>query len=85
MQVILTLHGEELLKQQLARGLGRSPEEVIERALETAGRVESVYTGEDQERRRQAVADMIAVREKHHLTLGPGLSIRDLILEGRKY
>jgi hypothetical protein len=35
MQVSLTTHGEELLKQQLALGLGRSPEEVVERALET--------------------------------------------------
>jgi Arc/MetJ-type ribon-helix-helix transcriptional regulator len=27
-------HGEELLQEQLARGAYRSPEEVIERALE---------------------------------------------------
>ena len=31
----LTPHGEELLKEQLVRGPYRTPEEVIERALET--------------------------------------------------
>jgi Arc/MetJ-type ribon-helix-helix transcriptional regulator len=35
MNVRLNPHSEELLKQQLARGPYHSPEEVIERALET--------------------------------------------------
>lgn len=33
MQVTLTPHGEELLREALARNPGRSPEEVIEQAL----------------------------------------------------
>jgi hypothetical protein len=35
MDVRLNPHSEELLKEQLARGPYHSPEEVIERALET--------------------------------------------------
>lgn len=35
MNIQLTPHSEELLRQHLARGEFRSPEEVIERALET--------------------------------------------------
>ena len=35
MDIRLTQHSEELLKQQLAAGQFRSPEEVIERALES--------------------------------------------------
>jgi hypothetical protein len=31
----LNAHGEELLKQQLERSAGSSPEEIVERALET--------------------------------------------------
>jgi Arc/MetJ-type ribon-helix-helix transcriptional regulator len=35
MNIHLTRHSEELLKEQLAQGQFHSPEEVIERALET--------------------------------------------------
>jgi Arc/MetJ-type ribon-helix-helix transcriptional regulator len=35
MNIRLTPHSEEILKEQLAQGRFRSPEEVIERALET--------------------------------------------------
>jgi Arc/MetJ-type ribon-helix-helix transcriptional regulator len=35
MNIRLTSHGQELLEQQLALGQFRSPEEVIERPLET--------------------------------------------------
>jgi hypothetical protein len=40
---------------------------------------------EERERRRQAVAGMVAFREDYHLTLGPGERIQDMIHEGRKY
>ena len=85
MQVTLTPHGEELLEAALARGLGRSPEEIVERALETIAREEPVLSEEEKERRRQAVDAMRAFGEKHHLTLGPGERIKDLIHEGRRY
>ena len=40
---------------------------------------------EERERRRQAVASMLAFRIEHHLTLGSGLRIQDLVQEGHKY
>lgn len=85
MTVHLSPHGQQLLESALARGLGRSAEEVVERALEAAaGAVESP-SEEERERRRQAVASMLAFREEYHLTLGPGERIQDLIHEGQKY
>ncbi|MGA2037974.1 MAG: hypothetical protein ABSH42_01760 [Bryobacteraceae bacterium] len=85
MTVNLSPHGQELLAAALARGVGRSPEEVIERALETAsGAVSALSEGEREERRR-AVASMLAFREEYHLSLGPGERIQDLIHEGHKH
>ena len=85
MQVTLTPHGEELVEAALARGLGRSPEEVVERALETIAHEEPVLSEGEKERRRQAVDAMRAFSEKHRLTLGPGVKIKDLLHEGHKY
>src|SRR5882672_9112993 len=85
MQVTLTPHGEALLQAALARGLGRSPEEIVERALETVIRNEPALSEEEIERRRQAVDAMRAFGKKHHLGLGPGERIQDLIHEGHKY
>jgi hypothetical protein len=83
MTVHLSPHGQELLEAALARGVGRSPEEVVERALEAASGMASTLSNEGLELRRQAVASMIAFREEYHLTLGPGERIQDLIPEGR--
>ena len=85
MTLHLSPHGQELLEAALARGVGRSPEEVVERALEAASGMERTLSSEELERRRQAVANMIAFREEYHLTLGPGERIQDLIHEGHKY
>jgi DNA-binding MarR family transcriptional regulator len=85
MTVNLTPHGQELLQAALARGVGRSPEEVIERALEAATASATALSEEERERRRQAVAGMLAFRDEYHLTLGPGERIQDLIHEGHKY
>ncbi len=84
MTVNLSPHGEELLEAALARGIGRSPEEVIERALEVAY---SAATNPDQDLdlRRQAVAHMLAFREEFHLSLGPDERIQDWIHESHKY
>jgi Arc/MetJ-type ribon-helix-helix transcriptional regulator len=73
MTVRLSPHGQELLEAALVRGVRRSPEEVVERALEELAR------------RSRAVAGMAAFREEWHLTLGPGERVQDLIHEGRKY
>jgi hypothetical protein len=85
MTVDLTPHGQELLEAALACGLGRSPEEVVERALEAAAGAAATKSDAEREQRRQAVASMLAFREEYHLTLGPGERIRDLIHEGHKY
>jgi hypothetical protein len=85
MTVQLTPHGQQLLEAALARGVGCSPEEVVERALEAATGEVATLSEEERERRRQAVASMAAFREEYHLTLGPGERIQDLIHEGHKY
>jgi len=84
MTVRLSPHGQELLEAALARGVGRSPEEVVERALEAATNLESA-SNEQLESRRQAVARMLAFQDEFHLKLGPGERIQDLLREGRKY
>jgi len=84
MTVRLSPHGQELLEAALARGVGRSPEEVVERALEAATNLESA-SNEQLESRRQAVARMLAFQDEFHLELGPGERIQDLLREGRKY
>ena len=85
MTVQLTPHGQQLLEAALARGVGRSPEEVVERALEAATGSGNALSADERERRRRAVAGMLAFREEYHLTLGPGERIQDLIHEGHKY
>ena len=81
MQVTLSPHGEELLQAALARGLGRSPEEIVERALETIAEVVAP-TAERKKTPAEAVADILELRKG--VTLG-GLKIKDLIHEGHKY
>jgi N-acyl-L-homoserine lactone synthetase len=83
--VRLSTHGQQLLEAALARGLGNSPEEVIERALEAASSATTNVSDPERAGRREAVAGVLAFREKHHLTLGPGLRIQDLVHEGHKY
>ena len=65
--------------------MGRLTEEVIERALEVATGPATALSDEERQRRRQAVAGMLAFREEYHLTLGPGERIQDLIHEDHKY
>ena len=80
----LTPHSEELLQRQLTRGPYRSPEEVIERALETLAQKESTpfHPGSAAKSPAEAVADILELRKG--VKLG-GLKIRDLIHEGHKY
>lgn len=80
----LTPHSEELLQEQLARGPYRSPEEVIERALETLAQKESVSLrpGPSPKSPAEAVADILELRKGLRLD---GLKIKDLVREGRKY
>ncbi len=46
MTLHLSLHGQELLKAALARGVGPSPEEVVERALEAASGIERTLSND---------------------------------------
>ena len=80
----LTPHSEELLKEQLARGPYRTPEEVIERALETLAQKErsSSPVGSSAKTPAEAVADILEIRKRNRLG---GLKIKDLIHEGHKY
>jgi hypothetical protein len=85
MQVTLTPHSEQLLEAALARGVGSSPEEVVERALEAVAHQEPQLTEQEKERRRQAVDAMLAFSQEYRLTVGSELRIKDLLDEGRKY
>ena len=82
--VRLTPHSEELLQEQLTRGLYQSPEEVIERALETLSQKQSIplHLGPSTKSPAEAVADILELRKG--VRLG-GLNIKDLIHEGHKY
>ena len=81
--VRLTPHGQALLLVQLANGQYRSPEEVVERALETLAK--------SGERSRPAPSTMTPAEaaadiqeNRKGVTLG-GLRIKELIHEGHKY
>ncbi len=80
----LTGHSEELLQQQLARGPYRSPEEVIERALETLAEkgLDLSSAGNSTKTPAEAVADILEIQKRNRLG---GLKIKDLVQEGRKY
>jgi Arc/MetJ-type ribon-helix-helix transcriptional regulator len=80
----LTPHSEELLQEQLSRGPYRSPEEVIERALETLAQTESFSSrrGPLPKSPAEAVADIMEIQKRNRLG---GLKIKDLIHEGHKY
>jgi len=80
MQVTLSGHAEELLKAELSRKAGSSPEEIVERALEKL--VEPQQRAEQRKTPAEAVADIFELRKG--VTLG-GLKIRDLIHEGHKF
>jgi hypothetical protein len=73
-----------LLQEQLARGPYRSPEEVIERALETLAQRESAsfHLGPSAKSPAEAVADILETRKRNRLG---GLQIKDLIREGHIY
>ena len=85
MNIRLNHHSEALLRAQLSQGRFRSPEEVIERALEVLAHGEPAVPvpapGAPGPSPAQAVADILELRKG--ATLG-GLKIKDLIHEGHK-
>jgi Arc/MetJ-type ribon-helix-helix transcriptional regulator len=80
----LTPHSEELLKAQLARGPYRSPEEVIESALESLAQAQTSPAPAVASKKTpaEAVADIMELRKG--VRLG-GLKIKDLVHEGHKH
>jgi Arc/MetJ-type ribon-helix-helix transcriptional regulator len=82
MDIHLDSRGEHLIEQQLRSGRYHSAEQVVVSALESLA--ENGYPRTDDERRK-AVQDMLAFAEKHRLTLGEGIRIRNLIHEGHNY
>ncbi len=79
----LDSRAERLIEEQLHTGRFHSPEEVVARALEALASGESAHhNAPDQV---LAVQDMMNFADKHGLSLGNDLTIRDLINEGRKY
>ena len=82
MEIHLDSHSEHLIERQLQSGRYHSAEEVVVSALEALA--EDAYPRTDDERGK-AVHDMLAFAGKHHLTLGEGVRVRDLIHEGHRY
>jgi Arc/MetJ-type ribon-helix-helix transcriptional regulator len=80
----LTPHSEELLQEQLAHGAYRTPEEVIERALESLAQKECVSSSPPPSPKTpaEAVAHILEIQKRNRLG---GLKIKDLIHEGHKY
>ena len=79
MQVNLSPHGEELLRAELARQAGSSPEQILERALEMLAEQPPA------ERKKTPVEAVAHIRESRKgVTLG-GLQVKDIIHEGHKY
>jgi len=85
MTVTLTRHGEELLETARLRGIGDSPEEIIERALEAVTHAAEAIPAQQHQDRVQAVDDMLLFTEKYKLELDAGGRLRDLLHEGHKY
>lgn len=80
----LTPYSEELLQEQLTRGPFSSPEEVIERALETLAQKEPAQSrrAPSMKSPAEAIADILEIQKRNRLG---GLKIKDLIHEGHKY
>ena len=81
----LTAQSEKLLREQLAARPNASPEEIVERALESFAQQNMEANGAGAGRKKtaaEAVAEMLELRKGQSLG---GIKIRDLVNEGRKY
>ena len=80
MDIHLKPHCEQFIKEQLAKGGFRSPEDLVERAIEVFA--ERVYrSAAPPKTPAEAVTDILELRKG--VTLG-GLKIKDLIHEGHR-
>jgi hypothetical protein len=81
----LTPQSEKLLKEQLAARPDATPEEIVERALESFAQQKTETNDAGTERKMtpaEAVARMAELRKNQSLG---GIKIKDLVNEGRKY
>lgn len=78
MNVRLTPHSERLLKERLLQGGFRSPEEVVERALELLSEKLSNSEGGSSNTAAHALAEILG---RKGVTLG-GIRIKNLVHEG---
>lgn len=78
MNVRLTPHSERLVKEQLVQGGFRSPEEVVERALELLVEKASRAEGGAGNTAAHALAEIL---NRKGVTLG-GIRIKNLVHEG---
>ena len=80
MTIELKPEQERIIQQQLATGLYRSVDEVLDTAL---SRLPAGRPG--REDRNRAVQQMIDLAEKRFIRLPPGERIRDLVHEGHRF
>jgi hypothetical protein len=81
MNVRLTPASERLLKEQLVHGSFRSPEEVIQRALEVLAEKAPTAEAGSENTAAQALADIL---NRKGVTLG-GIRIKNLTHEGHRF
>jgi hypothetical protein len=82
MNVTLTPHAAKLLES--VRAQRQEPdEEIVEHALEVLAREERIEL-QDAVARQHAVSSMLEFVRRNRIHLGPGLSAKDLIHEGRR-
>lgn len=84
MNITLTPENERMIREELASGRWPSVDDIIAKALEALRERERAMTQQAAEARQQAVGEMLAFGGRHKLTL-EGMSIRELIHQGRRY
>jgi hypothetical protein len=84
LQITIDGQSEAIVRAQLAQGNVRSPEELVERALQaySCNGAKRFFFGASRKSSAEAVADIHELRNT--VSLG-GLKIKDLTHEGHKY
>ena len=83
MDISLTPEQERLINEALRRGHYRNTAEVLDDALQALGEKTREETVCDADR-QQAIEELRTFGKRHSLSLGPGVTVKDLITEGRR-
>lgn len=83
MQVDLTADQEVIIAEALRSGLYRSTAEVLDDALHVL-KQERLVSAAPKDARLEAIERLRTFGKTHGLTLGEGLTVKDLINEGRR-